>query len=396
MNYSKVTRLVKTSMILPALTVNRTLTHNPFSIIILTPGQMDHLNAAFSGATCCNATLDWCDPGTCSIDTGLRFAWALLDDEGNVIEGSTVPDIGDAGACALRINNHDWTKVGQEDDAAREMKNSLRKGGANVLNAYWTSFVNPELAAYATYPFASFPLTNGDPGRGVDGVVIRTDLITDGEATNYNEGDILVHEVGHWLGLLHTFDGGCGKSDGIADTPKERAPFRGCGNVDGFDLDRNTCGDGEMDPIDPIFNYMDYSDDRCRFHFTPGQVLLMQACYDTFRLKQKKKRDVISLTNNVPSDPLFLAPRQRQIFSMETRSPVRCTASAEEGRYSLYLRWGHRPCFFPLLDRCARCSRGGAASCTARFRLGRTKLYAGIKASLKRGGQNLTITCTEI
>jgi hypothetical protein len=351
---------------------------------------MDHLNAAFSGATCCNATFDWCDPGTCSVDTGLRFAWASLDDEGDVIEGSTVPDIGDAGACALRINAPKWTKVHTEGFETLHMKKKLRKGGANVLNVYWTSIYGEigEMSGSSTFPYSYRHHPKSD------GVLVRPEVITGGEFfPDYSEGDTLVHEVGHWLGLFHTFEGGCEVSDGISDTPKEKEPFLGCGDMEDFPIGRDSCPSDSG--ADPFSNYMNLADDRCMFEFTPDQVLVMQACYEIFRLNQKEERKVLSLTNGVPSDPIFLVHQERQIFSMEASSPVRCTTSAEEGRYSFYLKWGRRPFFFPFLNNCFRFSRDGTTSCRANFlRLGRRTVFASVK-TYRTPLTNMTITCTE-
>jgi hypothetical protein len=95
----------------------------------------------------------------------------------------------------------------------------------------------------------------------------------------YDLGRSATHEVGHYLGLYHTFDGGCVSASGcyqngdlICDTNPESGPnYSPCS--------RSTCGSS-----DPTDNYMDYSDDVCMSQFTSDQAHRMRCTLENFRV----------------------------------------------------------------------------------------------------------------
>jgi hypothetical protein len=157
-----------------------------------------------------------------------------------------------------QFNNSAWLSAGPGSTAERSMKSALRQGGRGALNMY-VSNPGGGLLGWATFP-SSY---DGNPLN--DGVVVLGGSLPDGDAAPYNQGDTGTHEVGHWLGLYHTFQGGCrGSGDFVADTPAVRSPNYGC--PVGADSCRKT-------PDDDVFNYMDYTDDSCMFRFSDGQVV---------------------------------------------------------------------------------------------------------------------------
>ena len=96
-----------------------------------------------------------------------------------------------------------------------------------------------------------------------------------------NLGRTCVHEVGHWLNLIHTWgDAYCG-NDSVADTPPQTQPHYNC-NVTFPDL--TTACNTSTEPYGTMFmDYMDYSDDPCLWMFTNDQSARMLSAFYTYR-----------------------------------------------------------------------------------------------------------------
>ncbi|MDY7093792.1 MAG: zinc metalloprotease [Acidobacteriota bacterium] len=189
--------------------------------------QIDVLNAAFAG-------------------TGFGFSLSSVD----------------------RTNNRRWFNKCDNFNAESQMKSSLAISPATTLNIY-TCKPGGGILGYAYLPNQ---LPENDP---LHGVVLLYSSLPGGSAAPYNLGDTGTHEVGHYLGLYHTFQNGCSApGDYIADTPYEASPAFGC------PVGRDTCASAGLDPI---YNFMDYTDDACMNTFTSDQAAAMQAAVATYK-----------------------------------------------------------------------------------------------------------------
>jgi hypothetical protein len=189
-------------------------------------------------------------PGAMGTNAKLQFVLAKLDPSGNPTTGIDVV-----------VNNTFFADPGSS--GTNTMKRTLKWDPTRYLNIYTNNAGGGGILGYATFP-------SEEAGGPEDGVVLNwvyVGLNAPGGAP-YDKGRTATHEVGHYLGLYHTFQSGCGSStapftsgDLIGDTLREAQPNYGCTPV--------ASGCGGMSPIE---NYMDYSGDVCMTKFTVQQT----------------------------------------------------------------------------------------------------------------------------
>ncbi len=192
------------------------------------------------------------------VDTRVRFCLTKIDPQGRCTDGIV--------RLKTLLTNH------QPVDRAK-LKQLSFWDNEHYLNMYVVSTISGNVGGYSSFPYS--------PAEE-DGIVVRHSLFGDSGTASGSGGRTTTHEVGHWFGLYHTFNGGCGQDtctdgDYVCDTPPVFNPNYSC------TLNANSCANDTPNLPDQVRNYMDYTPDACKNMFTQGQKDRMTATLDTVR-----------------------------------------------------------------------------------------------------------------
>lgn len=277
-------------------------------------------------------------------DVEVEFCLAVTDPNGNTTNG---------------ITRHNIVTTTAVFDAT--VKPVTVWDATKYLNI-WTTQLNNNILGYATFP--------GMGPINQDGVVLDFRVVGKAPANPFNAssdtlGKTAVHEVGHWLGLFHTFQDSCKgltpatcstEGDRVCDTPPSKEA-----NFGNPSLTLNSCNETPVDEPDMWMNYMDYANSENLSMFTNGQRDVMRAILNTNRVSIQSSpgcvntNDVFAYTGQVidavTSQPVAGAKvlfDGAQDFEATTDVNGNFTIPALiTGYYDVYAgKWGYRENFF--------------------------------------------------
>lgn len=206
-------------------------------------------------------------------DTKIRFCLAKTDPDTGITTGIT------------RTTSFFSNSLNKDIEDAR-LKNLIQWDPKHYINIWLITGIEAE--NYATFSCGSWTrariggyATMPPGGSALDGIVVP------------GFGSILAHEMGHYLGLYHTFEGGCynfdctTNGDMVCDTPPDNSKAPGCtGSPNSCNTDTLSSysnGFFHTDVPDQVTNFMDYGNASCANQFTQGQADRMRAAIITQR-----------------------------------------------------------------------------------------------------------------
>ncbi|XP_047609670.1 pappalysin-2 [Phacochoerus africanus] len=230
----------------------------------------------------CEHPLTGYDGGDCRLQ-GRCYSWNRRDglchtECNNMLNDFDDGDCCDPEAADVRKTCFDPDSPGRAYMSVKELKEALQLNSTHFLNVYFASSVREDLAGAATWPWDKEAISH------LGGVVLNPAYYGMPGHTN-----IMIHEVGHVLGLYHVFKG-VSERESCDDPCRETVPSMDTGDLcadtaptpksklcQDPEPTNDTCGFTHF-PAAPFSNYMSYTDDDCTDSFTPNQVARMH-CY---------------------------------------------------------------------------------------------------------------------
>jgi len=163
----------------------------------------------------------------------------------------------------VEVDDAQFFRMGHGSIRERQCKSQHQAIDPESGLNFYTAEPGGSILGWATFPHDMA----GDPE--MDGVVMLHTTLPGGTGAPFNLGATATHEVGHWLGLYHTFQDGCfGNGDEVDDTSAHAGPNFGTPEEG---QRHNLCPSEPADAACPIHNYMNYVDDVWMTEFTQGQ-----------------------------------------------------------------------------------------------------------------------------
>ncbi|MEO0789934.1 MAG: M43 family zinc metalloprotease, partial [Bacteroidota bacterium] len=213
------------------------------------------------------ANTGYYDQGT-GVNTEIQFCLARRDPDGNTTNGIT------------RDQDALTDMVIETDDIA--LKDLNRWEPTSYINIWLVRSITSAFAGPGVAGYAYFPTAHGQPE---DGIVMEANFF----GSSQGASGVIIHEMGHYLGLYHTFQGGCANNDCLADgdrvcdTPPDQSTAAVPCNASPNSCNTDTDSGFATDQPDMFINYMDYGDFDCYSALTAGQTDRMHFSIENVR-----------------------------------------------------------------------------------------------------------------